>query len=72
MNVDEEELPVQSLALIDSYKDDSFGHVLPDVTELQSFLGMVGYYRKFIPKFAKICSILYNLTRIGVKFEWNK
>ena len=42
------------------------------VPKLQSFLGMLGYYRKFIPKFAKICSVLYNLTRIGVKFEWNK
>ena len=41
-----------------------------NVSKQQSFLGMVGYYRKFIPNFAKICSVLYNMNRINVKFEW--
>ena len=43
-----------------------------NLTKLQSFLGLVGYYRKFIPNFAKICKDLYNLTRIGAKFQWTE
>ena len=40
------------------------------VKELRSFLGIAGYYRKFIPKFAKICSCLYDLTRLDRDFIW--
>ena len=39
--------------------------------KLQRFLGLVGYYRKFIPQFAKICKKLYALTRIGADFRWS-
>ena len=41
-----------------------------NVTKLQSFLGLVGYYRKFILNFANISALLYNLTRMDVEFEW--
>ena len=34
------------------------------------FLGLVGYYRKFIKNFAKIAKPLTLLTRQQVKFEW--
>ena len=34
------------------------------------FLSLVGYYRKFIKKFAKIAKPLTILTRQQVKFEW--
>ena len=34
------------------------------------FLGLVGYYRKFIKHFAKIAKPLTLLTRQQVKFEW--
>jgi len=40
-----------------------------NVKELRSFLGLVGYYRKFIPDFAKICNCLYDLTKINVLFK---
>jgi len=36
-----------------------------NVTKLQSFLGLVGYYRKFICDFSRICIGLYDLTKIG-------
>ena len=36
-----------------------------------AFLGLVGYYGKFIKKFAKIAKPLTLLTRQQVKFEWN-
>ena len=40
------------------------------VTEVRSFLGLAGYYRRFIDGFSKIAGPLHYLTRKGVKFEW--
>ena len=40
------------------------------VTEVRSFLGLVGYYRRFIEGFSKIAGPLHCLTRKGVKLEW--
>ncbi|KAD6119725.1 hypothetical protein E3N88_10996 [Mikania micrantha] len=39
-------------------------------TEVRSFLGLAGYYRRFIQNFSKIASSLTKLTRKGVKYEW--
>ena len=38
--------------------------------EVQSFLGLVGYYRKFIPRFSHTARHLYDLTRKNVEFKW--
>ena len=38
--------------------------------QVQAFLGLVGYYRKFIKGFAKIAKALTMLTQHQVKFEW--
>ena len=37
-----------------------------------AFLGLVGYYRKFIKNFAKIAKPLTMLTCMDVKFEWKE
>jgi transposase InsO family protein len=42
-----------------------------DVTQLKSFLGLVNYYRKFIPHFAKTALPLYALTKKGVVYDWS-
>src|SRR5262249_13705359 len=42
-----------------------------NVTEIRSFLGMAGYYRRFVKDFSKISAPLTRLTRKQVKFEWN-
>ena len=39
---------------------------------VREFLGMVGYYRKFISRFADAARPLTKLTRREVKFEWIK
>ena len=38
--------------------------------QVRAFLGLVGYYRKFIKGFAKIAKPLILLTRQQVKFDW--
>ena len=35
-----------------------------DVHEMQSFIGLMNYYRKFIPNFAKVSNPLVKLMRV--------
>lgn len=42
-----------------------------NVTEIRSFLGLAGYYRKFIERFSSIAMPLTRLTQKRTKFEWN-
>jgi len=45
---------------------------LTNVTEIRSFLGLMGYCRRFIEGFSIIASPLTKLTRKEVKFIWSK
>ena len=40
-------------------------------TEIRSFLGLAGYYRRFIQGFSSIASPLTALTHKGVAYAWN-
>ncbi|GJT54965.1 putative reverse transcriptase domain-containing protein [Tanacetum coccineum] len=39
-------------------------------TEICQFLGLAGYYRRFIKGFSKIAKSMTKLTQKGVKFDW--
>jgi len=43
-----------------------------NITEIRSFLGLAGYYRKFIERFSKLALPLTKLTCKGQPFEWNE
>lgn len=40
------------------------------IKDVQTFIGLAGYYRKFIDQFSKIAKTLTQLTKKGIKFEW--
>ena len=41
------------------------------VFEIRSFLGLAGYYRRFIKDFSLLAALMTRLTRKKVKYEWN-
>ncbi|GJZ95005.1 putative reverse transcriptase domain-containing protein [Tanacetum coccineum] len=41
-------------------------------TEICQFLGLAGYYRRFIEGFLKIAKSMTKLTQKGIKFDWVK
>ncbi|GJX76695.1 putative reverse transcriptase domain-containing protein [Tanacetum coccineum] len=57
------------LAKIESIKD----WVLPKTpTEIHQFLGLAGYYRRFIEGFLKIARPMTKLTQKSMKFDWGE
>ena len=43
-----------------------------NVKRLRSFLGLINYYREFLPKMADIAMPLYRLTKKGVQWNWSR
>ncbi|GJX38672.1 putative reverse transcriptase domain-containing protein [Tanacetum coccineum] len=41
-------------------------------TEILQFLGLAGYYRRFIEGFSKIAKPMTKLTQKGIKFDWGE
>ncbi|GJT53311.1 putative reverse transcriptase domain-containing protein [Tanacetum coccineum] len=41
-------------------------------TEIRQFLGLAGYYRRFIEGFSKIAKLMTKLTQKGIKFDWDE
>jgi hypothetical protein len=45
-------------------------NVPTSVGDIQSFLGLVGYYRRFIEGFSKISKLMTEFLEKDKKFEW--
>ena len=43
-----------------------------NVTEVRSFMGLEGHYRRFVKDFCRIATLLTQLKRKNVPFEWNE
>ena len=41
-----------------------------NVTDVRSFMGLGGYYMRFIEGFSKVAHAITSLQKKGVKFEW--
>ena len=41
------------------------------IFKIRNFLGLVGYYRRFIEDFSRLAMPMIRLTQKEVKFEWN-
>ena len=52
----------------------SIQEMLPPKTpkEIKQFLGLIGYYRKFVPRFSDLARPLNALTRKNTEFEWTQ
>ena len=46
-------------------------HRPTSVTEIRSFLGLAGYYRRFVENFSRLAAPLTRLTQKNVKFQWS-
>ena len=44
---------------------------LKSVFEIHSFLGLAGYYMRFIEDFSRFEALMMRLTRKEVKFDWD-
>ena len=55
-------------------KVDSIQKMLPPKTpkEVKQFLSLIGYYRKFVPRFLDLARPLNALTRKNVEYEWTQ
>ena len=43
-----------------------------NVTEVRSFLGLVGYYRRFVKGFSMTAALMKRLLQKNVRFEWSE
>jgi hypothetical protein len=41
-------------------------------TQVRSFLGLAGYYRRFIPNFSKIVKAITEALKKGIKYVWHE
>jgi hypothetical protein len=42
------------------------------VHQIRSFLGLAGYYHRFIPNFSRIAKPMIELLKKGMRFSWNE
>ena len=47
-------------------------HVPKDIIDVRSFMGIIGYYHKFIEGFSKIMNPIISLQKKGKRFIWDQ
>jgi hypothetical protein len=57
---------------LDKVKEIREWPTLRNVTKVRSFMGLEGYYKRFIKGFSKIAHPITSLQKKGVKFEWTQ
>lgn len=85
INLDKCQFLVKSVKYLGHVLED--GHVSPnpdkikaiveapapsDVAKLSSYLGLINYYRKFLPNLSTELHPLYNLLKSNVKYQWDE
>ena len=45
-------------------------HTQRNVTDVRYFMGLAGYYRRFIEGFSKVSHAITSLQKKGINFEW--
>jgi hypothetical protein len=55
-----------------SYRDSEFFGTCRILSEIQSFLGLAGYYQRFIERFSKIAQSMTSLLEKGRDFKWDE
>jgi hypothetical protein len=53
-------------------KDIMEWHIPKDVEDIISFMGITGYYRRFIEGFSNILYPITSLQKKGIKFTWSQ
>ncbi|XP_059629631.1 uncharacterized mitochondrial protein AtMg00860-like [Cornus florida] len=43
-----------------------------NVYEIWSFLGLAGYYRRFVRDFSRLATPITRITRKGIRFDWTE
>jgi hypothetical protein len=46
--------------------------VTKNAHEVRSFMGLVGYYRRFLERFSKIAKPITTFQQKGVRYEWTE
>ncbi|WVZ53080.1 hypothetical protein U9M48_004066 [Paspalum notatum var. saurae] len=65
-------LSEKGVAVDTSKVEDVLNWMQPEtVTEIRSFLGLAGYYRRFIKDFSKIVKPMTSLTKKNAKYVWS-
>ena len=63
--------PLVFCRLTGSQRTPGFWGVTKSVFEIRSFLGLAGYYRRFIEDFSRLAAPMTRLTWKEVKFDWD-